>query len=685
MSAQQEAYAPRGAAPKDVRSQADVTRTAVWTAAVPTAVVVLLAMVLLGPPLGELLPGGHVRFWSTILWFVHPESTEQARYLLALTAPVVLVALTVWLAHRPLLRTGAVTQGWATAIEVLAVVGLLLSLVLQRTAVFTISHALRPHIAYFTWSSLFAAAAIALAIASVARREQAVDRIGRWTAESPHRALAAGAVAVVAVAITVLPAVAPDASIRSASVEFVAHARFTYDETAAILDGRTPLVDFAAQYASLWPYATALAIWPFHGSFGVWTVSMAVLIAVALLAVFALLRRIAGSALLALALFLPLMATSAFRLHDETVARFSLVNYFGTMPLRYAGPFVLAWLVARHIDGVRPRHGHVVFAVAGLVAVNNPEFGIPALGATIAALLICERPSRRRVRALAVELVLGLAVAAGLVTALTLIRTGALPDPSLAFRYTRLFASSGFAMVPIHPQIGMSTIVYLTYVAAIGTATVLALRRVRERTLIGMLAWSGVFGLGIGSYYVGRSIAEALVNMFPAWALAVTLLTVVVVRGLAGGRARWPRPIELACLFGFGLLVCSLAQTPSPVAQGRRIASDARPFFRHPPAESFVAAHSRPGERIVVIASLGHRTAFNLGVDDVTPYTGSESIQTEEQLDDTLESLRAAGGYKVFVAHEETIPSGASESLARRGARPIEISPEGRFELWFTR
>ena len=685
MSAQQEAHALRRTALTEAPSQAEVTRAAVWTAAVPTAAVVLLAIVVLGPPLGELLPSGNARFWGSIAWFVHPEPTEQARYLLALTAPVVLVALTAWLARRPLLRTGVVTQRLATAIELLAVAVLVLALALQRTAVFAISHALQPHITYFTWASLVAAALLAGAIAFAARREQVVARVRRWTAETPRRGLTAFAFAVLAVAITALPAVAPDGSIRHASVEFVSHARFTYDEVAAILDGRTPLVDFAAQYASLWPYASALVAWPFHGSFAAFTVSMALLFAVALLALFALLRRVTGSALLALALFLPLLATSAFRLHDETVARFSLVNYFGTMPLRYAGPFVLAWLVARHIDGDRPRRALVVFAAAGLVAINNVEFGIPALAATVAALLACEPPTRRRVRTLAVELALGLAAAAALVTALTLIRAGALPDPALAFRYPRLFGSSGFAMVPIHPQIGMSTVVYLTYVAAIGTAAVLALRRTRERALAGMLAWAGVFGLGSGSYYVGRSIAEALVNLFPAWALAVTLLTVVVVRALADGRARRPRAIELACLFGFGLLVCSLAQTPSPVAQGRRIASDGRPFFERPPAEAFVAAHSAPGERIVVIASLGHRIAYDLGVDDVTPYTGSESIQTEEQLDDTLASLDAAGGYKVFVAHEETIPSGVSQSLAARGARAIEVSRGGRFELWVTR
>ena len=37
-------------------------------------------------------------------------------------------------------------------------------------------------------------------------------------------------------------------------------AQFTLDETYAILNGRTPLADFTAQYGSLWPYLPAAVL-----------------------------------------------------------------------------------------------------------------------------------------------------------------------------------------------------------------------------------------------------------------------------------------------------------------------------------------------------------------------------------------------------------------------------------------
>jgi hypothetical protein len=652
---------------------------------VPTAAIVLLAMLALGPPLGRaLFPGGDARFWASIAFLAVPEPTEQARYLIAMTAPLLLTALTLRFMRRPLPLPDGAQARLATALEVGVVVTLAACLVLQRTAVFEPRYAQSPRVVYFTVASLAAAAALTSALAAITRRQQLTNRIARWTAESPARAGVAALIAVLAVAITVLPAIVPEASIERAGEDFFLHVRFTYDETAAVLDGRSPLGDFAAQYSSLWPYLIAPVLSLFDSSLGAFTVAMATLTGAAMLALFAVLRRVTRSAILALALFLPLLATSAFRLHGPSTAHFSLVNYFGTMPLRYAAPFLLAWLVARHLDGAWPRRAWPLFAAAGLVALNNADFGIPALGATLGALLWCESPTAARLRILALDLLLGLAAAIAAVTLLLLLRTGAPPDFTLLVRYARLFGVSGFAMVPIHPLLGVSTIVYLTYVGAIGTATVLTLRGTADRLLAGMLAWSGVFGLGVGSYYVGRSIAETLTNMFPAWGLAVALLVVVVVRGLLARPGRRPRAIELACLFAFGLLVCSLAQTPSPLAQAQRIASDGQPLLRHPAGEAFVAANVERGEAVVLLTALGHRIALNLGVDDVTPYTGNESIQTEEQLDDTLAALDDAGGSKVFLARGGFIPSGLHEALAARGLQQAGATPDGAFELWLT-
>lgn len=673
----------RQAAPPTSRSAAVV---ALWIGSAMTAAIVLAAMLALGPSLGDLLaPDGDTRFWPGIAWMVAPEPTEHARYLIALLAPVLLVALTVALVRRPLPLPPLASTRLVAGLEALAVAALAACLVLQHRAIFVRPYGRTPHVVYFTVPTLVAAAALAFAVVAVCRRAGLVARLGTWTAESPARAAGAAAVAVAAVAITVLPAIATEASILRTSDEYVYHVRFILDEAAAVLDGRSPLGDFAAQYGSLWAYVTAVPLALFGSSLGAFTVTMAMLTALALLALYALLRRVTRSSLLALALFLPLLATSAFRLHDADPERFSLINYFGTMPLRYAGPFLLVWLLARHIDGARPRRAAPLFAAAGLVAIDNTSFGVPALGATVVALLCVEPPTAARLRTLAREVALGLAIAIAAVVVLLLVRTGELPHPSLTLRYARLFAVDGFGMAPIHPQLGVSTIIFLTYVAAIGTAIVLALRRSGDALLVGLLMWSGVFGLGAGTYYVGRSIPEVLTNMFPAWALAVTLLAVAVVRALAAREGRRPLPIELACLFAFGVLVCSIAQTPSPAAQVRRIAADGPRYLQQDPTRAFVAANVRRGEPVAMLTELGHLIAYRLGIDDVTPYTGNESIQTEEQLDDALVALREAGGRSVFLSVTALTPAHMRAALEARGLQLAATAPDAPLELWVTR
>jgi hypothetical protein len=656
---------------------------AAWIAAVPSAVVVLLAILLVGPPLGTLLAdSSQPRIWPELRWAVQPEPTEQARYLVALTAPLVLAGSTAWLTarHGALLRRPTAHR-WALVVQVLAGLALVACLVLQRTTTLGLHYAHSSRVVYFTGATLAVALALAIGTLAVVRRPTAVQWLARWTRESPKRALAATLVAIALTAVTVLPALVTEASILSAEDDVIYHLRFTYDEVLAVLDGRSPLGDFVTQYASLWPYVVAVPLALVGATVGAFTTAMAALTAVTMLALFALLRRVTRSALLALALFLPLLATSAFRLHGPSVGRFSLINYYGTMPLRYAGPFLLAWLLARHLDGAWPRRPWPLLLAALLVAINNVDFGVPAFGATIAALLWALPPTQPRLRALARELAVAGALAVAVVTALVLLRTGELPDWLLPVRHAQLYAVAGYGMGRIDPQLGLSTIIYLTYVAAIGAATVLALRHPRERLLAGLLAWSGVFGLGSGSYYVGRSIAETLTNLFPAWALAVTLLTVFVGRGLIARGGRAPRPMELACLFAFGLLVCSLAQTPSPVAQTRRIAGDGPAFFAHPPSEPFVAAHVRPGEPVAILAEVGHKMALNLGINNVSPYSSNESIATAEELEDVIVALRAAGGTKVFVATRLTPPA-VRAALAGHGFELSAASVQDAAELW---
>lgn len=651
---------------------------AAWLAMAPVAAIVIAAVVLLGPPLGGLLlPGPAARFLPGALEGVRPEPTEQARYLIALTAPLALAGLTLLLAHRAPRALAARSGVLARASEAVAVALVAACLLAQRLQPAQNSNGEARSVVYFTAASIAVALAIAAGLTAAARSARVRARFGAWMRETRGRRIAALLIAAGATALALLPAINTDASIAQAYEAVVWHLEFTYDETVAVLDGRSPLGDFTAQYAALWPYPLAAGTSLLGDSLLAFTALMAALTGATLLALFDVLRRVTRSSLAALALFGPLLATFGFRLHGPAVNRFSLVNYFGVQPLRTAGPFLLAWLLARHLDGGRPRRVWPLFLMGGLVVLNNTDFGLAALAATIAA-LVWTSPRPMRVRRTSVEALGGLLAAYALVAALLLARTRSLPELGRLVRYAHIYAAEGFSMLPIRPLFGVALALFGTHVAAIGVATVRALRANPDRLLTGLLTWSGVFGLGAGAYYVGHSLSELLIYMLPMWALTVTLLTVAV---LTQAPAR-PRPAAVACLVAFGLLVCSLAQLPAPWQQLRRIASHNPPAFAHPLGQELVAARTHAGEHVLIMAPLGHRIARDLRLDNVAPYSDSRSILTLEQLDESLAALRGAGGTKVFVDAEYAWP-GLTDALAR--TRRLAAQYPTGMELWLPR
>ena len=273
----------------------------------------------------------------------------------------------------------------------------------------------------------------------------------------------------------------------------------------------------------------------------------------------------------------------------------------------------------------------------------------------------------------ALEIAAGLAGSLALVSLLTLVLAGSLPHLSLFAPYVRLYGSSGYAMLPVHPLVGVSTILFVTYVAAIGTATVRAVSRNPDRLLTGMLTWSGVFGLGTGAYYVGRSHPEVLTNLFPTWALCVTLLAVAALRAIAARAPRAPSPAQVACLVGLGVLVCSLAQTPTPWSQIARLRKHSAPTLANPAGEAFVAAHTESGEPVALLTTLGHRLAAKIGVVNVTPYPGQDSMPTVEQLNKTLAVLRQEGGRKVFLSQTQSYWGAFPTVVERSGFRLVAV------------
>jgi hypothetical protein len=665
------------------RSLADDRRTRVpsaadlaWLALLPCALVMVAAIVVLGPWAGRIaLPHSDVAFFPYLVQTRHPapEPTEHGRFLIALLAPLAL-ATCVLLGTRRARPIRVATIGRLVLLaQTVALAFVATCVVVQQTHRFEIVVASQTdHTVYFTIATLLSAAAIAALIATGLRSSAACRGFRALARETPVRRVGAFVAALGATAVWLLPAINFEDTIGNANHVIAFHLPYWLDEAFAVLDGRRPLVDFAGQYSSLWSYPIAAAMAALGASIGVFTVASAAIGAGAMLATFATLRRVVRSSTVALLLFLPLLATSLFMMEGPLENRYAISNLFGTFPLRYAGPLLLAWLLARHLDGSAPRRMRWLFLAAGLVVLNNVEFGLPAFGATVAALLWSGgRWSHVALRRMALEAAIGLGGALVLVSALTLVLAGSLPHLRLLVSFSRVFAIGGWGMLPMTPLVGVSTVIYLTYVAAIGVATVRAVDGEPDRLMTAMLAFSGVFGLGIGSYYVGRSHPQVLTNMFAAWSLSVTLLLVVAVRAIAARPSRRPTLAEAGCLCAFGVLVCSLAQTPRPWAEVARLQRPAAPLYAHPAGEGFVAAHTKSGDTVAILAQLGHRAAYNLGLNDVTPSTWGGYVVTVEQLDEVLDRLRAAGGRAVFVSSQQMYPE-VDDQLRRRGYVPVD-------------
>ncbi|HMJ03743.1 MAG TPA: hypothetical protein VK506_12430 [Conexibacter sp.] len=644
-----------------------------WVLAIPVALLALALILLLGPPLGELLgrDGEGYAFWQELSWAVNPEPTEQGRFLLALAAPFAFAG-----ALAAAVRRGVALPPRVAALGVPLAQALLLAFVLlcvaeQQWLVYEVpiyQEGVSHHWRYFTPATLVVAVLLAGSAGFALARADTRARLAALVRETPGRRVAALVVAVLATALWLLHALNTDASIMGTTSYEWSPAQFTLDETYAILNGRTPLVDFTAQYGSLWPYATALSLLLFGETFFVFSLAMCTITAVALVALYAVLRRVTRNGVTALLLFLPVLATSLFKVNGTLTSRYTFGDYFGVFPLRYAGPFLLAWLVVRQLDpepGGRDRRLWLLFAAAGLVVLNNAEFGVVALVACVAALLWAGRdePSARTLGRLVGQVALGLAAAYAAFALFTLVRAGELPQLGRLLDYSRLYADGAFGLRTVHADLGLHLVIYMTYVVAIAVASVRRLEGASNRPLTGMLAWSGVFGLGCGAYFIGRSHPELLIAMFPVWALTLALLTVDAIGRLAARPAMRPGIGTLLVLTGMAVCVCSLAQTPLPWTQLDRLAQDtpttpliegeaALPDYDGaflPDASTRGFFTSDDGAPVAILLTTGHQIAHAFDVDNVSRYTGMYSMVDRDRLRTVVEDLRAAGGTTLFL------------------------------------
>jgi hypothetical protein len=653
---------------------------AAWLALLPCALVTFAALLVLGPLIGHALlePSAGEALWPPGFQSTqgHPEPVKRGRFLVALIGPLLLLGA-VLLNGRRALRMRPATVRVLVATSQLGLLAFVVAAMLGQGNRL-LPYRLGPLWPIFGAGSLLAAALLALALLAAARSETVVQWVTRIPRESRWLRIACVLAAALLAAAWLSTAVVAERTVGDLELMW-----WTMNDPFAILDGRTPLVDYHAFYAQLSPYLGAGALWAFGDTVLAYALAMVSFSLFALLAMYALIRRVVGGrSLLALALYAPFVATGFLGVDSYPVhTPHPLGNaiLFAIWPMRYGGAYLVAWLAARHLDGAAPRRTWLLFLAAGLVALDNLEFGAAAFVATLAALLCArERWTRAALGRLAADAAIGLLGAMTAMAALTLVRAGALPRVELLLEWPRVFGLLGLVAQPM-PTLGFQLVIYATYVAALAVAVVRRAAGEPERLLTGMLAWSGAFGLLSSVYYLGRSDVIKLTALFSAWSFALVLLTIVVVRRLAAPARCRPTLAHALVLVGFGLAICSLRELPGPGRQVARLREDRPPPTYQPAARRFVAAHTRAGERVTILIPLGHATAYALGLVNVSPYAFIEAIVTRGQLETTIETARQEGAHELFVPDAITAP--AQLDVLREAGFAQHASADG-FSAW---
>ena len=644
------------------------------------AVALTMSMLVLAGPLGQLLPSGHFRFFPSVYVFIHHKPTEQMRYLLAV-AFVLGLGLVFALVRTP--RWLSATQARRTSVRWLGLCGLIAC----------------AGVAFWSWEAQFenfggegstthfgegdlvVAIVIAAALVYLARlRPRWFD--ARLLLTRRPQSWWWLATAALLTACWLLPSIFRAQNLGRADPYVTFHLQFTFDEFVSVVNGRTPLVNYTDQYASLLPFL----VWPVlslgGAQVGVFTVTMCVLTFVALLCVERALALVTRNEILALALYVPFLASSLFFIIRGSEP-FNWASYYAVFPVRYLGPYVLFWMCTRHIRGFRPHGSVVVFVCAGFVVLNNVEFGLPALLAAFVVVLTGAERTAAGIGRVVRNLLAGFVIAFAAVSVLTLLRAGQLPKLGMLTYFARLFGEGGYGLIAT-PLGGLYMVVDMTFGAAVLMGALRYRARAPDKTLTAALLYSGILGLGAGNYYMGRTHPAGLVVLFSIWAISVALLALLALRAVAANRVG-ARLSSLAlvgsALLSLGVAGTSIAQFPKPWTELRRITTSTpvpAPYAIGA-AVAFVRRTSHRGEPVLLLAPLGHQIAIDAHVENIASVSNPINLLTYEQLAEALASLKATQGTRIYAfgTYAEV-----NTALAADGFKPTVDAASGMTEWW---
>jgi hypothetical protein len=550
--------------------------------------------------------------------------------------------------------------------------------------------------AFFSPATFVVAVVVVVGTVLLWRQRSALVAGNPETEHASRRAEVTGAViATVATGWWLVPSLYSDGNIGASDGNVHWHMAFNMNEFAAITNGLTPTIDFVPQYSNILGLLLAPLFAVTGVGVGTFTWILTALTLVALLAVYAVLRMCTRGPGVALALFLPVLATSTIILLDFGIERVTVANMHQGFPLRFFLPMLLLLATCAWSRGSQGSAATVALGALGaLTFINNVEFGFPALAGSVFAVL-CLRwqsgPAGQRVPSLAraaYPLLGGGVLGFALFAAVVLARTGSVPNPLAPLQFAAMFGASGLGALPM-AAVGAHLVVFATFAAALVAAVLLASRSepLLRPELTASIAFAGLYGLGGSVYFTGRSHPWSLVTLLPAWALTIALLAAAAL-ALLPRRIDSPFPLVLVIpvllvVAHLGMMVGVIGQVPRPDLQLQRLsATTSQDFYGVEAMARYVAVHVPRGQEVAIMTRVPHLVAEEAGVRNRFPFASVESIATQRQVQFTFEQLDETDVRTLFIAGSLAHPAVVDAARERGFVQQGEADPATDVSLW---
>ncbi len=290
------------------------------------------------------------------------------------------------------------------------------------------------------------------------------------------------------------------------------------------MHGRTILVDTVSQYGILYPYIAALVLAPFeltaqHVSLFFVALGLLTLIFTYL----TLARKTGAGSPLTLFLFVGVVGVQHPFFGAMLFASQAPMAYYQYYPLRVlCGTFFL-WFVSVYFARKSWRLALLGYAAAGFSALWNGDTGVVILIAWTGTLLFdavaTHAGSMRKMlagAALQVSLFgLTLLLSVGFYSLFAWLRSGQLPKFESYYLYQKTYYNAGFFMLPMNPREFWQPLI-LVYLVTV----FYCVRQLLQKKADASVKWYffiALYGLGIFSYYQGRSHVQCLLAViYPA-------------------------------------------------------------------------------------------------------------------------------------------------------------------------